>query len=276
MELPEKIARPNKFMKALLFGNTGVGKSKIWTRWKNNSFIQNYQTTVGADFISTIIQKADNQITLQVWDTPCEHHFSMLPLAFCKNIDIVFIVVAADISNQEKLSQIQKWLDWIRQNDIANDNTQIVIIENKIDIENVTLLTTQDLMPFKDRYIFFQSYSAKDQEKEKLNDILRAILPELNFNHALLNARTAYAETKTNIISLNDTHVNMLLTSLRELFIHGPINEPNKSYDMKFGGGKLLNTTIKVPEHVFKFFNDIIFITSGTTQDKKKLFVYYL
>jgi hypothetical protein len=55
--------------KMLLIGSSGVGKSCLLLRYCDDSFAENYVSTMGVDFKIRTIETVDAVIKLQIWDT---------------------------------------------------------------------------------------------------------------------------------------------------------------------------------------------------------------
>ena len=56
------------YIKLLVVGNSGVGKTSILNQYCNKKFDQFSSTTVGCDFSTKIITRSDLTIRLQLWD----------------------------------------------------------------------------------------------------------------------------------------------------------------------------------------------------------------
>lgn len=55
--------------KVVTAGDSGVGKSSIVLRYMENIFSVDLTATVGLDFRLKLLQKGEQNIKLQVWDT---------------------------------------------------------------------------------------------------------------------------------------------------------------------------------------------------------------
>ncbi len=271
MELAENVSR-KILIRIILLGNAKVGKTQIINRWYKNAFSDIHRETVGADFGNLEIEKNNHKVTLQLWDTPNDRFFSAMPPNFFYNAQFIFIVIAADKSKKDNIAEIREWYNYLQENVLLSEQTQIVILQNKTDIDIPNLLTHQELPPFKDRSIYLQNFSAKDHDKSILNMLLCNLMPELNFNQALQDTHPTYKQTQTNISLLAEPQAIMLLNSLRNLLDRGPVNEEKKRYDRWFGGRVLKeidDTKIKAPEHVCHWIHDTIDVAL-VDQDKSK------
>ena len=57
------------FVKLLLIGNSGVGKSSMLLRFADNAFNEAYINTIGIDFKTRLVDMRGKRIKLQIWDT---------------------------------------------------------------------------------------------------------------------------------------------------------------------------------------------------------------
>jgi Ras-related protein Rab-8A len=56
-------------VKAVIIGDSGVGKTNILLRFCDNTFKPSYASTIGIDFKIKTIQVEECKIKLQIWDT---------------------------------------------------------------------------------------------------------------------------------------------------------------------------------------------------------------
>jgi small GTP-binding protein len=271
METPQY----NYINKIVIVGNANVGKTEFINQWCKKNFDKKYIPTIGVEFASKLISYDNKIAKLQIWDTAGQETLRQIIRSYYRGAHLILLFVAANESKEVKISQIRELLELIPfENRSA---AKIALIESKIDLPNATLLSSSDLEPLNFQFAFHESFSAIDDTySEQINKSLRLVLPLINPELVIesienkqipLASRELYANTKTNINILSDQHVNMLLTSLRNLLIHGPVNEQNKSYAILFGGKEYTlneNKTIKVPEHVISWINTIDIATPDT------------
>ena len=65
----------NIFVKIILNGPSGVGKSAFIARAINDNFTTNFRTTMGIDFKMSTYFENESQVELQIWDTPGQEKF---------------------------------------------------------------------------------------------------------------------------------------------------------------------------------------------------------
>lgn len=66
---PKKKNDCDYLVKAVIIGDSGVGKTNILLRYCDNDFRPTYASTIGVDFKIKIIKVNEFKIKLQIWDT---------------------------------------------------------------------------------------------------------------------------------------------------------------------------------------------------------------
>ena len=77
--------------KIVIVGNQGVGKTSLLNRFTQQSFKSTTHTTVGAMFVTKILQRGEKTYKLQLWDTAGQERFrSIAPLYFRGKLPLIF------------------------------------------------------------------------------------------------------------------------------------------------------------------------------------------
>ena len=116
--------------KIIFTGDSGVGKSSIINGLMGQPFEIEYEPSIGVDFFSLSLNYQDKIIKLQIWDSSGQEKFKSLIPNYIRGASLVLIVY--DVNDRKTFDNLQTWIDFI--NNIENSN--IVIIGNKIDINN--------------------------------------------------------------------------------------------------------------------------------------------
>jgi Ras-related protein Rab-6A len=157
MDTPNFNAESPKY-KLILLGDQGVGKSCILNRFLNDTFIEDYQATIGLDFQSKNVQIENQDIHLLLYDTAGQEKFRSLIPMYTRDANIILLVY--DISNKDTFNHLP---DWIR--DLTNVNIKeviFVIVANKIDLNAQRAVTLEEGQKFAEEHDFlFQEISAK-------------------------------------------------------------------------------------------------------------------
>ena len=151
--------------KIIFIGDVSVGKTSIINVLMGQKFNNEYEASIGVDFFSKTIKYKGKTIKLQIWDSAGQEKFRSLIPNYIRGSSLVFIVY--DITNRKSFENLQSWIDFV--NNIENSN--IVILANKIDLENQRQVQTEDGQKFctEKNYDFFE-VSAK--EDNNLNNML--------------------------------------------------------------------------------------------------------
>ena len=147
--------------KIIFVGDAGVGKTTIIGRIMDNPFYDNYEPSIGVDFMSKNIKYKGQNIKLQMWDTAGQEKYKGLIPSYVRNSSIVFVVY--DVSTQTSFDNISKWITFIR----TIENTSLVLCGNKIDLNNRVVKKEDGEELAKKEGIAFFEVSAKTDENIK-------------------------------------------------------------------------------------------------------------
>jgi len=157
----EKTSEYDYLFKILLLGSQGVGKSSLLARFADNEFLDTYRTTVGVDFKIRTVEIDDKTIKLQLWDTAGQERFKTVTNTYFRGAHGVILVY--DVTDNKSFSQIDAyWLNEVKNN--APANAVLMIVGNKIDLENRAVSSKTGKEYAQDRDALFLETSAKDDK----------------------------------------------------------------------------------------------------------------
>ena len=116
--------------KIILTGDIAVGKTSIINALLNSKFNDEYEPSIGVDFFSKTMNYKGKQIKLQIWDSAGQEKFRSLIPNYIRGASLIFLVY--DITNRDTFAHLPEWIKFI--NNI--ENTNIIIVGNKIDLED--------------------------------------------------------------------------------------------------------------------------------------------
>jgi small GTP-binding protein len=119
--------------KVILIGSGAVGKTSLLHRFVENKFNFRYKLTIGADFLSKIIEgypKPDTTCKLQIWDIGGQDRYKFLRANFFNGANGALIVF--DISRWHTFTELDDWLSDLQE--FAGKNTPFILIGNKADL----------------------------------------------------------------------------------------------------------------------------------------------
>lgn len=141
--------------KVIIIGPGAVGKTSLLHRFVENKFSFRYKLTIGADFLSKVIERQDSTVKLQIWDIGGQDRYKFLRASFFDGANGALLVF--DISRWHTFGELEDWLSDLRE--YAGENTPFMLIGNKVD-----LIDKKDEIYERDSAIVFA-------KKEKTNYI---------------------------------------------------------------------------------------------------------
>ena len=123
-------------IKFIIVGDSSVGKSNILLRFSRNIFDPGHQATLGIEFANKHVLYNNIDYLVQVWDTAGQENFRSVTRAYYKASAVAMVVY--DITNEESFEHIKQWIKDCK--DLAPKSVQLVLIGNKIDLENKRII----------------------------------------------------------------------------------------------------------------------------------------
>ena len=164
-------------LKYVIIGDSGVGKSNILLRYINNTFSEEFKTTVGVEFGAKNIEINQSIYRIQVWDTAGQENFRSIARAYYKNSVCACIVY--DITNQSSFKAIQGWIDDCTKN--TPKSVLLLLIGNKSDLKDTREVSYEEGESFaKSHNMIFLETSAKTGEN--VNEIFEKSVMQIDQN----------------------------------------------------------------------------------------------
>lgn len=115
----------------VLLGETGVGKSSLVLRLVKNAFMPFSESTIGASFLSKVIEVDEQTIKLQIWDTAGQERYHSLSALYYRGSAAA--VVVFDLTRAESFDTLQKWVKELKEK--GPKGIAIFLAGNKKDLE---------------------------------------------------------------------------------------------------------------------------------------------
>lgn len=122
------------FLKVVLLGDGGVGKSSLMNRFVSGKFDSQSFHTIGVEFLNKDVTVEGQSYTLQIWDTAGQERFKSLRTPFYRGSDLCLLVYAVDdIKSFKNLAMWRK--EFLYYADVREkDNFPFILLGNKIDV----------------------------------------------------------------------------------------------------------------------------------------------
>jgi small GTP-binding protein len=118
-------------VKAVLIGDSAVGKTSIFRHLESHIFEQQYVPTVGGAFVRIWIDLPDGTRTeMGLWDTAGQEKFRVIVPMYFQRTDILLMVF--DLTQRGTFESIESWVALARER--APAEVQTVLIGNKSDL----------------------------------------------------------------------------------------------------------------------------------------------
>jgi Ras-related protein Rab-6A len=158
MSSQSKSITPLSKYKLVFLGDQAVGKTSIITRFMYDKFDNNYQATIGIDFLSKTMYLEDRTVRLQLWDTAGQERFRSLIPSYIRDSSVAVIVY--DVTNRASFLSVNRWLEEVKNE--RGEDVILVLVGNKTDqTERRQVSTEEGEAKAKEYGIMFMETSAK-------------------------------------------------------------------------------------------------------------------
>eukprot|EP00274_Cyanoptyche_gloeocystis_P007811 CAMPEP_0196653952 /NCGR_PEP_ID=MMETSP1086-20130531/3626_1 /TAXON_ID=77921 /ORGANISM="Cyanoptyche gloeocystis , Strain SAG4.97" /LENGTH=215 /DNA_ID=CAMNT_0041985419 /DNA_START=92 /DNA_END=739 /DNA_ORIENTATION=- len=113
-------------------GDSNVGKTSLLLRFADDSFVDNYVSTIGVDFKNRTIELDGKTVKLQIWDTAGQERFRIISNTYYRLAQ--GIVVSYDTTNKESFDNVKTWLKRIDKHSRGDVNK--ILVGTKCDLTN--------------------------------------------------------------------------------------------------------------------------------------------
>jgi len=158
------LVTPMPKYKLVFLGDIYVGKTSIINQFMYENFDNNYQATIGIDFLSKTLTIGSNSMRLQLWDTAGQERFRSLIPNYIRDSSAAIIVY--DVTNKSTFTSVDKWVEDVRNE--RGNSVVVTIVGNKIDKSGERCVSVQEAEErAKSLGAIYQETSAKTGENVK-------------------------------------------------------------------------------------------------------------
>jgi Ras-related protein Rab-11A len=117
--------------KVILVGESGVGKTGLFSRFTTNSFAPGTKATIGSE-ISCRTYRAEKKIVkVQLWDTAGQERFRAITRQYYRGT--MGAILVYDITNKASFDKLRDWVEDVKEYS-GNANIQMLLVGNKSDL----------------------------------------------------------------------------------------------------------------------------------------------
>jgi small GTP-binding protein len=162
-------------IKLILIGDSECGKSSIFERYINDVFVTNQRITIGLDLQIKTVEINKNNYKIQLWDTAGQEKYRSISISYYKHKDGVLCCFS--LSDRESFENLNFWLIEVKKTSV-NKYLQIVIIGNKIDLQEQIIKRSEIIDFCKNHHVKYFETSAKTGHNivESFNYLIKEIV----------------------------------------------------------------------------------------------------
>ena len=191
------------FLKIVIVGDSGVGKTNFLSRFIYNRFIASNQPTLGTDFQSKIIflPKTKQNVKLQFWDTAGQERYRAINKIYFQKVQGIILVY--DLTDLKTYKGLDKWIELIKD---SSDDVPVVLIGNKLDDASENrIVRYEEGKSYADKYgfLFFETSALNGKNVSKaVYSLCETIISRINkimsFNVNLSISLNNFSEDEKN------------------------------------------------------------------------------
>lgn len=118
--------------KAIIIGDSSVGKSSLLYRYTDSDWNPHYIATIGVDFKVLTFERESKVVKLQLWDTAGQDRFKTITHTYYRGSHGVMVVF--DLTNHQSFENVTRWLEEFHQ--FGGVDVPVVLVGNKADLPN--------------------------------------------------------------------------------------------------------------------------------------------
>ncbi|XP_065606226.1 ras-related protein Rab-11A-like [Cyrtonyx montezumae] len=130
--------------KVVLIGDSGVGNSKLLSRFTHNEFNMENKSTIGVEFATSSIQVDNKTVKVQIWDMDGQERYYAITSGYCHGAAGALLVY--DIAKYLTYENAKRWL--MELQDHADANIVIMLLGNKSDLRHLRAVPTNKAQSF--------------------------------------------------------------------------------------------------------------------------------
>jgi len=170
-----KIKSGEYAFKLILGGDGGVGKTSMVHRFVEDTFETDYKSTIGTSIMKKEceFEGLGSKVRFVIWDLAGQAQFKRVRQTYLANAEAGILVF--DVTRKDTLDNLLNWFNEISK---ASEGITLILVGNKIDLENDRKVSTEDGKALADKLgLTYLETSAKTGEN--IDDAFRTLALQL-------------------------------------------------------------------------------------------------
>ena len=122
---------PRLVLKAIMIGDSGVGKSCLGLRCVGQPFRRTHDITIGVEFLACSLEIKGQLVKVHIWDTAGQESFRSITRSYYRTASLCFLVY--DVTSADTFHHIRAWHADVRAH--AASDVVVVLVGNKTDLD---------------------------------------------------------------------------------------------------------------------------------------------
>jgi small GTP-binding protein len=146
-------------VKIVLIGDSGVGKTNLFSQFTRDHFNPESKSTIGVEFATKILSVEGKTVKAQIWDTAGQERYRAITSAYYRGA--IGAMLLYDITAAPTFASLSRWLKELREN--VNPDILVILVGNKSDLSDKRAVSTDEGIGFsKSQSLLFIETSARD------------------------------------------------------------------------------------------------------------------
>jgi small GTP-binding protein len=128
-------------LKAIMLGNSGVGKTSLVIRAMTGEYPLQSDPTVCVNHHRKIVQVGQKEIPIYIWDTAGQEQFQALTPLYCHSATCALIVAAVD--DRDSFRAISGWIELVEK--ACDEMPPLILLVNKIDRQEASVVSPEEI-----------------------------------------------------------------------------------------------------------------------------------
>ena len=172
----DKNALPEYCFKAVVSGNSGVGKTSIIRYEIHNVFEQDNKSTIVFEHFSKNYRIGSKIVRLQIWDTCGESAYKNLMQNFYRSALCIFIVFSLDDENS--FLNLDKWMYDIKKIN-ESESPIIILIGNKKDNISERQVSKEEIEKYCNKNEIDNYFETSAKNGESIHELFKEVIRKL-------------------------------------------------------------------------------------------------
>jgi small GTP-binding protein len=163
------------YMKILVLGNSGVGKTSLLRLYRDNEVPRNISSTMGLDVVTVDETLKDNmKVRFLIFDTAGQEKYRSMAQSNYKNAKGILMIYAVNDINS--FNDVKRWIKDVGDH---NSNVSWILVGNKADIDQRTVSFAEgENLAKQHGFNFFETSIYDDKRPNhslRINDIVKRL-----------------------------------------------------------------------------------------------------